>query len=401
MIKRNIESFIKKYAAEYPIISVVGPRQSGKTTLVRSMFPTFEYVSLENLDTRQFAEDDPRGFLEDYKPPVIIDEIQRVPQLFSYLQEKSDVLQDVAQYVLTGSQQFLLMEKISQSLAGRVITFRLFPFSFSELYSLKEDVELESIFTIKVRGEYKKPSTKIEDILFTGMYPRIHDKNLTPRKWLENYVMTYVERDIRKLINVNNLRTFENFLRRIAANSGQLINYASVSNTVGISIPTVKNWISLLETSGIIFILPPHHRNFSKRVVKTPKMYFIDTGLLCFLLSIRNSRDLKHHPLYGNIFETFVISEFYKRISHISEIPPLFFWRDKTGNEIDLLVDFGERLFPIEIKSSTTYSPSFKESITKWLQLIGNIQKQGLIIYNGDDAIGTQTELPTVPWWQL
>jgi predicted AAA+ superfamily ATPase len=401
MIKRNLENAIKKYAAEYPVISIVGPRQSGKTTLARHLFPNYNYVSLENLDTRQFAEDDPRGFLEDYTPPVIIDEIQRVPTLFSYLQEKSDFLKPSGQYVITGSQQFLLMEKISQSLSGRIITFKLFPFSYNELYSGKIDNELEDIFSTEGDEDSKPPPVEIENILFTGMYPRIHDKKLSPRKWLENYVMTYIERDLRKLINVSNLRTFENFLKIIASNSAQLINYASVSNAIGISIPTVKSWVSLLETSGIIFILPPHHRNFSKRIVKTPKLFFIDTGLLCFLLSIRNSRDLKYHPLFGNIFETFIIGEFYKRISHISEIPPLYFWRDKTGNEIDLLVDFGNKLYPIEIKSSRTYSKAFNKTMSKWFQLKGNVQTKGLIIYNGDHIIGSNLDTPVVPWWWL
>jgi predicted AAA+ superfamily ATPase len=400
MIKRNLESQIKKYADQYPVLSIVGPRQSGKTTLARYVFPNYRYVSLENLDTRRMAEDDPRGFLHDYQPPVIIDEIQRAPHLFSYLQEKADLIPSSAQYVLTGSQQFLLMESISQSLAGRVINFKLYPFSYNELYNLQEDTELEGIFSIKKDGE-RSPSNDIEDILFTGMYPRIHDKKLSPRKWLENYVLTYVGRDIRQLINVNNLRTFENFLKVIASHSGQLINYASVSSTVGVSLPTVKSWISLLETSGIIFILPPHHRSFSKRVVKTPKILFTDTGLLCFLLSIRNSNDLKHHPLFGNIFETFVISEFFKRICHIAEIPPLYFWRDKTGNEIDLLVDFGNRLYPVEIKSSRTYSPSFKENITEWFGLRGNTQTEGLILFNGERVIGSQSSIPAAPWWQL
>jgi uncharacterized protein len=399
MIKRNLESQIKKYAGQYPVLSIVGPRQSGKTTLARYLFPNYRYVSLENLDTRSLAHDDPRGFLHDYPAPVIIDEIQRVPHLFSYLQEKVDQNQAPAQYILTGSQQFLLMESISQSLAGRVITFKLYPFTYNELYGRAEDKSLEEIFTIK--KDVTCPSPGIEDILFTGMYPRIHDKKLSPRKWLENYVMTYIERDIRQLVNVNNLRTFENFLKIIASQSGQLINFSSLSGLAGISLPTVKNWISLLETSGIIFILQPHHRSFSKRVVKTPKLFFNDTGLLCFLLSVRDSRDLKSHPLFGNIFETFVISEFYKRIYHTAEIPPLYFWRDKTGNEIDLLVDFGNKLYPVEIKASRTYSASFKDNISKWLELKDNVQTEGLILFNGEGVMGSLSNIPAVPWWQL
>lgn len=381
------------------MIVIVGPRQSGKTTLARFIFKDHRYVSLENLDTRQLAEDDPRGFLQDYPPPLIIDEIQRVPPLLSYLQEKADFGAGPGQYVLTGSQQFLLMETISQSLSGRIINFKLFPFSYNELYSGALDSDFEGIFAVK--GGQERPAIEIEGLLFKGMYPRIHDRNLSPRKWLENYVMTYIERDIRRLINVKNLRTFENFLKICAAHSGQMLNYNAIANAVGISLPTVKEWLSLLETSGIIFILPPHHRNFSKRLVKMPKLYFIDTGLWCFLLSLRSARDLKHHPLWGNIFETFVIGEFYKRISHVSDIPPLYFWRDKVGNEVDLLVDFGHSLFPIEIKSSRTFSSSFKGNLNEWLNLKGNPQERGLIIYNGDDVIGSDSNITTVPWWML
>jgi predicted AAA+ superfamily ATPase len=401
MIRRNLENHIKKYAREYPVISIVGPRQSGKTTLAKYMFQNYNYVSLENMDIRHMAQDDPRGFLADYPPPVIIDEIQRVPQLFSYLQEISDSLKPPDQYILTGSQQFLLMETLTQSLSGRVITFMLFPFSYNELHSIHDDNDLEDIFSLKRKVQIKKPDREIEDIIFTGMYPRIHDRKLSPRKWIENYVITYIERDIRQLINVSNLRTFENFMKITASYSGQLVNYASISSALGLSLPTVKSWLSILETSGIIFILPPHYKNFSKRIVKTPKLYFVDTGILCFLLMIRRSRDLKLHPLWGNIFETFVISEFYKRIYHTAEIPPIYFWRDKTGNEIDLVVDFGDKLLPIEIKSSRTYSNSFKENMVQWFNLEGNTQRNGFIVYNGEQLVGMQSDVPTVPWWQL
>ncbi len=401
MIKRSLEAKVKEFAGEYPVLSIVGPRQSGKTTLARYLFPKYRYVSLENLDVRAFAQDDPRGFLYDYPPPVIIDEIQRVPHLFSYLQEKVDADPAPAQYILTGSQQFLLMQNISQSLAGRVITFRLFPFSYNELYGGPEDKSMEGILTLKKEGETTPPPREIEDILFTGMYPRIHDRKLSPRKWLENYVMTYVERDIRQLVNVKNLATFENFMKVIASQTGQLINYASISNIIGVSLPTVKSWLSLLEASGIVFILQPYHKRFSRRVVKTPKLFFTDTGLLCFLLSIRNSTDLKSHPLYGNVFETFIISEIYKRICHISEIPPIYFWRDKSGNEIDLLVDFGTRILPIEIKASRTHSTSFKDNIIKWLDLVGNTQSEGLILFNGNRVFGQGNPVPAAPWWYL
>jgi predicted AAA+ superfamily ATPase len=398
MLKRNLEPIIQQYAHEYPVVAIVGPRQSGKTTLAKKLFPKHAYLSLENLDLRQQAENDPRGFLADHDGPLILDEVQRTPGLFSYLQEIVDSKPRPAHYILTGSQQFMLMEKISQSLAGRIITFTLFPFTLTELYFHQQDSSLAEIFQPKLR---RRPSQlpPLLDIIFTGFYPRIHDRHLTPRKWLENYVSTYVERDIRALVNVQDLRTFENFLKIIAAHSGQLVNYAALSNVAGISQPTVKKWLSLLETCGIIFLLTPHHNNFIKRLVKAPKLFFCDTGLLCFLLSIKTPVELKNHPLYGNIFETFIASELYKRCAHVGEIPPLYFWRDKSGHEIDLLADFGNKLLPIEIKAGQTYSSFFASELLKWLKLRGNTAKTGMVIYAGDHLVGRDAAITAVPWW--
>ncbi|NTV46731.1 MAG: ATP-binding protein [Chlorobiales bacterium] len=401
MLTRNLEPIVKRLSREYPAIAIVGPRQSGKTTLAKKLFPGHTYLSLENLDLRQQAENDPRGFLNDHGPHLILDEVQRVPALFSYLQEKVDADTRPARYILTGSQQFLLMEKISQSLAGRIIHFKLFPFTVNELYLPKVDSSLPQIF----HGRHSLPkAAKLPDlasIILTGFYPRIHDRHLTSHKWLENYVMTYVERDIRSLINISDLRVFENFLKICAAHSGQLINFAAISNAVGISQPTVKKWLSLLETSGIIFLLQPHHQNFTKRIVKSPKLFFIDTGLLCFLLSIKTTAELKSHPLYGHVFETFILSEFYKRCSHVGEIPPIFFWRDKLGNEIDLLAELGSQLLPIEIKSSQTYSPHFEDGLKKWFALKGNTATQGKVIYAGTQLLGQSRNITALPWWAI
>jgi predicted AAA+ superfamily ATPase len=398
MIPRTLEQAISRYAREYPVLAVVGPRQSGKTTLVRKLFPGHAYLSLENLDLRQQAEDDPRGFFHDHPAPVVLDEAQRVPQLFSYLQERVDTDSEPGQYILTGSHQFLLLEKIAQSLAGRIATFRLFPFTFSELSGQAPDTSLEEILD-PPRRDRPALADDLSALICKGFYPPIHARRLTARTWLENYLQTYVERDIRLLVNVGNLRTFENFLKLCAAHSGQLLNYAAIANAAGVSLPTVKRWVSLLETSGIILLLPPHHRNFSKRVVKTPKLYFVDTGLLCLLLSIRQPGELAGHPLRGHIFETLVVSEYYKRIAHLGETPPLYFWRDKTGNEIDLIVDLGARLFPIEIKSSQTFSPVFKEGLNRWFALKGNTNKRGRIVYAGDQLIGRRAEIQALPWW--
>jgi hypothetical protein len=401
MIGRNLETSIRIYSSQYPVVAIVGPRQSGKTTLARYMFPDHKYLSLENLDIRHMAQDDPRGFLDDYGENIILDEIQRVPSLFSYLQERVDLDESPASYVLTGSQQFLLMEKITQSLAGRIITFQLYPFSFNELYGAKPDKNIYSIFTIK--PGYIKAGKEIDiyTTIFTGMYPRIHDKKLDARKWIENYILTYIERDIRSLVNVDNLKLFEDFLKICASMSGQLINYTSISNSIGVSQPTVKKWLSLLETSGILFVLPPHYKNFKKRIVKTPKLYFTDTGVLSFLLSIRNPDELISHPLWGNIFETFIISELYKRVYHTGEKPPFYFWRDKTGNEIDLIVDIGSKLLPIEIKASKTYSPELKTNIFSWLNLKNNTSEKGFVIYRGEEVIGKRSAVRVIPWWDL
>ncbi|UCF84242.1 MAG: ATP-binding protein [Desulfobacteraceae bacterium] len=397
MISRSLEAPIHKYSKKYPVVAIVGPRQSGKTTLARHLFPDHKYLSMENLDIRHMAQDDPRGFVDDYGKNIILDEIQRVPSLFSCLQERVDLDDSPASYVLTGSQQFLRMEKIIQSLAGRIITFQLYPFSFNELCAAKPDKDINSIF--KIKPEYIKGGKEIDiyRMIFTGMYPRIHDKKRDARKWIENYILTYIERDICSLVNVENPKLFEDFLKICASMSGQLINYTSISNSIGVSQPTVKKWISLLETSGILFVLPPHYKNFKKRIVKTPKLYFADTGVLSFLLSIRNPDELMSHPLFGNIFETFIISELYKRVFHVGEKPPFYFWRDKTGNEIDLIVHIGSKLLPIEIKASKTNSPVIKSNIFSWLNLKGNTSERGFVVYRGEDSVGKRSAVSVIP----
>ncbi len=397
MINRNLAVVLRECSREYPVVAIIGPRQSGKTTLVQYVFQEYDYITLESLDNRERASADPRGFLEDCGKRIILDEIQRVPSLFSYLQEYVDRSEEAAQYILTGSNQFILMEKIAQSLAGRIVTLKLYPFTANEIYFKREYHCLKEVFTPDPRS--KRPNPDLAEIILKGMYPRIHDKNLNPRRWIESYLETYVERDVRSLVNVNDLRTFENFLKISASYSGQLLNYAGISNHIGVSQPTVKKWLSVLETSGIIFILPPHYRNYSKRIVKTPKLYYTDTAVLCYLLSIKSTEHLKSHPLYGNIFETFIISEFCKRIMHIGEKPSLYFWRDKTGNEIDLIVEDGLTLTPFEIKLSRTFSSSFFENIERWFALKGNNNKKGFCIYAGDTTIGKDKDIGAYPWY--
>ncbi|MBA2368989.1 MAG: ATP-binding protein [Candidatus Protochlamydia sp.] len=398
MIPRHLSPHILKYSKQYPIVALVGPRQSGKTTLAKELFPNYKYISLENLDLRHQASSDTRGFLNDCGPFVIFDEVQRVPELFHYLQELVDTNQNPAQYILTGSSQFLLIEKITQSLAGRIVTFKLYPLTYTELHLYPQDANFESVFKTRHLNRERLSQEQLLNLIWTGFYPRIHDKHLDSYKWHENYLLTYVERDVRSLLNIRNLRTFENFLKLVASQSGQLMNYSNLANSIGISLPAVKEWISLLETSGLIFTLPPYFENFSKRIVKTPKLFFVDTGLLCYLLSIRTIEQLKTHPQLGSIFETFIVSECFKRFYNLGEIPPLYFWRDQSGNEIDLLIYDGQKGYPIEIKLSQTFHSDFNKTINKWLELKNNIAREGSIIYCGEHAAQTSTSIPAIPW---
>lgn len=400
MIPRHLAPYILKYSKEYPILALVGPRQSGKTTLAQDLFPSYKYLSLENLDLREQAASDPRGFLHDQGQYLILDEAQRVPELFPYLQELVDTNQEPAQYILIGSSQFLLLEGITQSLAGRIATFKLYPLTYTELYQYPADQSFASVFRIR---HHREPlnQDQLYSMMWRGFYPRIHDKQIDSYKWYENYILAYVERDVRNLLKIKNLRLFANFLKMVAAQSGQLMNFASLSNAVGVSLPTIKEWISILETSGLIFILPPYFENFSKRIVKTPKIYFVDTGLLCHLLSIRSTEHLKAHPLLGSLFENFMVSECFKRFCNLGEIPPLYFWRDQTGNEVDLLIHDGLKSFPIEFKLSQSFHADFRKGIDRWLNLDKNPADSGLLVYCGQHAVQVNSPVPAAPWYVL
>ena len=396
MIPRYLSPKIKKTAGEYPVVTLTGPRQSGKTTLVKALFPKHTYISLENPDQRAFAIDDPNGFLKRFKTGVILDEVQRVPDIFSYLQTIVDENDKPGQFILTGPKNFLLLEKISQSLAGRTAIFNLLPFSQGELLK-RPVVDSESY----PGQEYARGvSAGLWETVMTGFYPRIHDKGLTPRQWLAGYYQTYLERDVRSIINVGELDTFGRFIRLCAGRTGQLVNFSSLGADCGISNMTAKRWLSVLQASFIIAMLPPHHENFSKRIIKSPKLYFLDTGLLSFLLGIRTQEELLLHPLRGAVFETFVFAELYKAYSNDGKIPTIYFWQDAKRHEVDFVLDRGKKLIPIEAKSGETLSSDSFQGLKYWRDLAGNRAGQPMLIYGGHESYIRQ-DIQVLSWQQL
>ncbi len=379
MITRKALAVLQQLARGYPFVALTGPRQAGKTTLSRMAFPDKPYVSLEDPDNREFAASDPRRFLALYPDGAILDEAQRCPELFSYLQTRADADGRMCLYVLTGSQQFGLLSGISQSLAGRVGLVQLLPFSCEEL---------------QAAGEL--PET-LDALLYKGSYPPLYDRSLSPAQWYAGYVATYLERDVRQLITVRDLSAFQRFVRLCAGRSGQLLNLFSLASDSGVSHNTAKSWISILEASYILFVLQPHHRNFNKRLVKTPKLYFYDTGLAAWLLGVHNSDQLAVHPLRGALFETWVVGELLKGRYNRALPSNLFFWRDNTGNEVDVLVDQGLTLTPIEIKSGQTISADFFKGLDKWRAWAGAEAGKPYLVYGGDTGQMRQGA-HVVPW---
>jgi uncharacterized protein len=382
MINRTIGDKLLQLAIKYPVVTLTGPRQSGKSTLLKSLFSDYAYVSLEDIDTQLFAQNDPRGFIRTYPDRTVIDEAQRVPELFSYLQTHVDMQDKEGMYILAGSHNFLLMQSIGQSLAGRTAVLKLLPFSHREM------------------AESSILPPDVMDEIFTGGYPRIYDKQIEPNDFYPFYIQTYVERDIRLLKNIGDLSKFNLFVKLCAGRIGQLLNLSSLANDCGISVSTATAWISLLEASYIVYLLKPDHRNFSKRLVKTPKLYFFDTGLACSLLEIKNSIQLVTHYLKGNLFENLVINEFVKVFFNRGEEPVMSFWRDKTGNEVDLLIDFATGLKAFEIKSGATFSTDYFKGLTYWKKLSGATSDQTLIIFGGDRVFETSSG-KVIPWKEL
>jgi uncharacterized protein len=350
MIPRDVAPLAAQLARQYPVMTLTGPRQSGKTTLCRSLFPDKPYVTLEDPDVRRFAEEDPRGFLNGLESGAIIDEIQRAPQIPSYLQAMVDADPAPGRFILTGSQQFELMSQVSQSLAGRTAVLRLLPFSLSEVARLH-------------------PLPSLAQTLLTGFYPRIHDRGLDPSRALGDYFATYVERDLRQLAAVQDLQRFERFVRLCAGRVGQLVNLTSLGNDAGVSHATARAWLDLLQTSYIVHVLPPWFTNTSKRLVKSPKLYFYDVGLACWLLGLRSADQVARDPLFGSLFENLVIMEALKARFNQGESAEMYFFRDATGNEVDLLIPAGRKLRAVEIKAGATVNTDYfsqRRSRMRW-----------------------------------
>jgi uncharacterized protein len=383
MIRRTLESTLESVARQYPVVTLTGPRQSGKTTLVRAVFPGHEYVSLEEPDVREYALADPRGFLGQFAGSVILDEAQRAPDLFSYIQTLVDRDDAPGRYVLSGSQNFLLLRSISQSLAGRSAILHLLPLSLSELQG-RAPLPLADLGR-EIPGERREiPSASLMEILFRGFYPRIYDKGLDPSVWYSGYYQTYVERDVREILNVGDLESFGRFVRLCAGRNGQLLNLTSLGNDCGISHSTASRWLSILEASFLVLLLRPYHANFGKRLIKSPKLYFLDTGLLCYLLRIQSPEDLRLHASRGSIFESFVISELVKSFLHQGRDPDVYFWRDSSGHEIDAVIDRGSERSAVEIKSAETVVPDFFAGLDFWRNLVGEPEAPAALVYGGD-----------------
>jgi len=363
MITRTLQPVALRLARQYPVVTVTGPRQSGKTTLCRMAFPRAAYVSLEALDDRQHARNDPRGFLARFTGPVILDEIQRVPELLSYIQTSVDELPRAGRFILTGSAQFELLDHVSQSLAGRTALLKLLPFTYDEAYRRRRPPSLETM-------------------LWTGFYPRIHDRHLDPAEALSFYFETYVERDVRSLLNIHNLSQFERFVQLCAGRTGQILNLSSLGNDCGVTHNTARAWLSVLEASYVVCLVRSHHANFSKRLVKAPKLYFIDTGLAANLIGIEHPRQLSTHPLRGALFETFAAVEFLKCRFNDGLRGNLFYWRDNTGHEADLLLECGRRIVPVEIKSGQTVCDDFFTGI-RFYQKLNAAAKNAAVVYGG------------------
>ncbi len=385
MKPRVLAPLLRKLADDYPIVTVTGPRQSGKTTLCRGVFPDKPYVSLEPLDRRQYAIDDPRGFLDEYRRGAVIDEVQNAPDLASYLQEAVDDDPTPGRFILTGSRHFGLSQSISQSLAGRAAILHLQPLSLDE------------------RRFFTTSDDELFPVLFSGGYPRIHEHRLDPARWLTDYVATYVERDVRQLSNIGDLGVFTQFLQLCAARTGQEVNLSALGADAGISHNTVKAWLGVLEASFLVFQCPSWQRNLRKQLVKAPKLHFIDSGLACHLLGIRNPEQLRHHPLRGPLFESWVAAEIYKHRAHRGLPPNLRHFRESRGLEVDILVEDGLALTAVEVKSGATVDRSFLKPLERFRDLLAPYPELSLCarLVHGGEGYQRRTAAEVIGWREM
>jgi predicted AAA+ superfamily ATPase len=376
MIERQATERLKKLAAQFKSVAITGPRQSGKTTLAKRVFPSKHYVSLENPDTRLLAQTDPRGFLSQFPHGAILDEIQQAPELFSYLQEILDNSSETGLFILTGSNNFLLQQSISQSLAGRIAMLYLMPFHFGEL----TDEMLQN---------------EANHWILKGFYPPVHFQPVEAPEWHRNYLTTYVERDVRMVKNITNLSAFERFVRVVATRNAQELNLSAIGIETGLDAKTVQSWIGILESSFIIFHLRPFHTNFKKSIIKRPKLYFVDTGVACALLGIRSQEQLSTHPLRGALFENMIVADKWKKNLHTGSFTQFYYWREKNSREIDLIEELDDQVKAIEIKSGSTTTAEYWKHLTYWNTLRPNSQLE--VIYSGTTEQAMR-EVKIVPW---
>ncbi len=368
MIYRKLTATLQRLAKTFPVIAITGPRQSGKTTLVKAVFADKPYITLEDPAERAFAFEDAKGFLHRFRDGAIFDEAQRWPDLFSYLQGMVDEEPIPGKFILTGSQQFGLLAGVSQSLAGRVGMTALLPLSISELPAASQS------------------SQSLDTLIIKGSYPALYMRDISPADWFASYIATYIERDIRQVLRVHDLSVFQRFVRLCAGRNGQLLNLNALAGETGVSQKTARSWLSVLESSYIVHLLPPYFRNFGKRLIKTPKLYFLDQGLACWLLGIRSHEHLALHPMRGAIFESFIISEFLKSRYNRGQPPDLYFWRDNNGLEADIVFERGTKLQPVEIKSGQTITGDYIRAGQRAARFAAEEALQPWLIYGGDDS---------------
>jgi len=392
MITRDLESRLRALARKFPVVTVTGPRQSGKTTLCRAVFPAKPYVSLEAPDIQDFARRDPRAFLAQHPDGAVLDEVHRVPDLLSYVQTAVDARRVAGSFILTGSANFSLLQSLGQSLAGRTALLELLPLSLQEV------------------RRFPDPPAELFDLLWRGSYPALYDRGLEPGDWYPSYVATYLERDVRTILNVGDLVAFQTCLRLCAGRVGQLVNLSSLGADAGVTHATAKSWLSVLEAGYVAWRLPPFHANVSKRLIKTPKLHFVDSGLACYLLGIRSSDQLRDHPLRGAVFETWVVSEILKSRTHRGLPPSLSFFRDRKGAEVDVVVELGRELLAVETKSGQTVAGDFFAGLETFASLIASSrlrrEVRGFVVYGGAEhqrrssgTVVSWSRLDQCEWW--